>query len=76
MRAVVPSGASPAASSELQWRSRAAHVAAKAHVRRIGVPDMPTVGSFRGTGSGTYVGAGSEQERPVCLAFVGQRPLV
>ncbi len=39
------------------------------HVRRFGVPDMPTVGSFRGTRSGTYARDGLEQERPVCAAL-------
>jgi hypothetical protein len=54
VRAVVPSGASPAASSQLQRGSRAAHVTAKAHVRPPGVPETPLVGSPRGMGSGTY----------------------
>ena len=30
--------------------------------------EMPSVGSLRGTGSGTYARSGSEQERPVCAA--------
>jgi hypothetical protein len=42
------------------------------HVRRIGVPDMPTVGSFRGMGSGTCARVGSGQERPVCAALSGK----
>jgi hypothetical protein len=32
------------------------------------VPEMPMVGSPRGTGSGTYARFGSEQERPVLAA--------
>ena len=42
------------------------------HVRQSGVPDMPFVGSFRGTGSGTCAGVGSGQERPVCAALSGK----
>jgi hypothetical protein len=42
------------------------------HVRQSGVPDMPFVGSFRGTGSGTYARVGSGQERPVCAAWSGK----
>ncbi len=38
MRAVAPPGVSPAASSQIQWGSRAAHVTAKAHVRFDSVP--------------------------------------
>jgi hypothetical protein len=37
-------------------------------IRPTGVPDMPTVGSPRGRGSGTHARPGSEQERPVCAA--------
>jgi hypothetical protein len=33
------------------------------------VPEMPMVGSPRGTGSGTYARSGSEQERPVLPAL-------
>ncbi len=69
MRAVVPTGASPAASSQLQRGSRAAHVTAKAHVRPTGVPEMLLVGFPPGTGSGTYARRGSEQERPVFPAL-------
>jgi len=52
--------------------SRSCH--GKGHARWIGVPDTPTVGSFRGTGSGTCARFGSEQERPVCLALSGKDP--
>jgi len=38
VRAVAPPGVSPAASSQIQWGSRAAHVTAKAHVRFDSVP--------------------------------------
>src|SRR5436853_3250538 len=41
VRAVAPPGASPAASSNTQWGSRAAHFTAKAHVRPTGVPECP-----------------------------------
>jgi hypothetical protein len=47
--------------------SRSCH--GEGHARWTGVPDMPTVGSFRGRGSGTYAWFGSEQERPVCAAL-------
>ena len=46
--------------------SRSCH--GEGHVRPIGVPELPVVGSSRGTGSGTYARSGSEQERPVCAA--------
>jgi len=38
-------------------------------IRPPGVPDMPQVEPFRGTGSGTYARPGSEQERPVFPAL-------
>jgi len=53
--------------------SRSCH--GEGHVRRALVRGQ-LVGSFRGTGGGTCTQSGSEQERPVCLAFVGQRPRV
>jgi len=70
VRAVVPSGASPAASSKLQRESRAGHVTAKAYVRAIAVPDIALLGSSRSRGSGTYTRFGSEQERSVCAGLV------
>lgn len=42
------------------------------HVRQSGVPNMPSVGFFRGTGSGTCAWFGSGQERPVCAAWSGK----
>ena len=73
VRAVVPSGASPAASSQLQRESRAGHVTAKAYVRAIAVPDSAPLGSSRSRGSGTYTRFDSEQERSVCARLgVGQ----
>jgi hypothetical protein len=53
--------------------SRSCH--GEGHVRRALVRGQ-LVGFFRGMGGGTYTQSGSEQERPVCLAFVGQRPRV
>ena len=40
------------------------------------VPGSACVGSSRGTEGGTRAKSGPEQERPVCLACVGQGPLV
>ncbi len=40
------------------------------------VPAGTPVGSPRGRGSSTCSGSGPEQERPVCAAVVGQRPVV
>jgi hypothetical protein len=58
--------ASPAASTQEQSGSRAAHVTAKAmsHV----LESEAGVGSLRGMGSGTGAGSGSEVERSVCPA--------
>ena len=80
MRAVVPTGASPAASSNLQWGSRAAHVTAKAASGELAVPDMPLAWSLRGTGSGTYArswfGTGEARLRSLVSKDRSYKPMV
>ena len=51
--------------------SRSCH--GEGHVRQALFRGQPG-GSARGMEGGTRAQSGLEQERPVCLAFVGQRP--
>ena len=64
----------PAASSNSQRESRAAHITVKA---TSGARCFGRVRSRspRGMGSCTYSRLSTELKRPVCPAFVGQRPL-
>ena len=72
MRAVVPPGMSPAASSQSTTKEPSRSCHGEGSIRPTGVPDMPLVESFRGTGSGTYTRPGSEQERPVLRSLVSK----
>ena len=66
----------PAASTELQSESRAAHVTAKATSADAAVRRCTCGRSRRGTGRSTRARRGTEHERPVCAALVRAARLV